>query len=402
MASQYNKSTLANGQLKTEWFENIVGNLQQIVYDALQKELVLHKTGDLWEFENNTAIAIVDGVLAIAKERNLDGTWNFRTFGTGDGFTADEINAGTLRAVQININDKTKVDSDGKLTGIDVDLTGKITISSGSSGISNLTDAGNLATADNLDDVANGTTYKKTTENQVTGAGRAYNSINEFNDIISRVTPTSTMGNPSVQGLYMASDYIGFHNGNGASSGWLAYIKNNGQFKFKGNDTNFVEWTGTELNVRGKLNASDITTGTLTASFIDTSGLGSEKIYKPNHPTNYGVIGGAYCDLELYQNNSKFFTIYNDSLTSVAFKYGSSNTTFLNSDGTTSYTYGVWDFTQSTSVNGLETDIYGSHNHGIANGTKLAVVDANLNITGYVEFVQSGSHWHYVKKGTGT
>jgi phage minor structural protein len=100
-SQKLNNVTNQAGEVKSEWFENLVGNLQQIVYDGLKKELALHRTGDLWEFGNNTAIAIVDGVLAIANTRKADGTWDFRTFGNGNGFVADLIVAGILKGIQI-------------------------------------------------------------------------------------------------------------------------------------------------------------------------------------------------------------------------------------------------------------------------------------------------------------
>lgn len=43
------------------------------------------------------------GMLAIANSKNPDGSWRFRTWGTGDGFTADLINAGTLNANLVNV-----------------------------------------------------------------------------------------------------------------------------------------------------------------------------------------------------------------------------------------------------------------------------------------------------------
>ncbi|WP_082790298.1 phage tail spike protein [Murdochiella massiliensis] len=42
------------------------------------------------------------GRLAIADSKKSDGTWNFRTFGTGAGFIADLIESGTLRANLVN------------------------------------------------------------------------------------------------------------------------------------------------------------------------------------------------------------------------------------------------------------------------------------------------------------
>lgn len=44
------------------------------------------------------AIQLKGGAIRIANSKKSDGTWNWTTFGTGDGFTADVINAGTLNA----------------------------------------------------------------------------------------------------------------------------------------------------------------------------------------------------------------------------------------------------------------------------------------------------------------
>lgn len=44
------------------------------------------------------------GSLAIANSKNPDGSWNFRTWGTGDGFTADLINAGIMRGAFMEHN----------------------------------------------------------------------------------------------------------------------------------------------------------------------------------------------------------------------------------------------------------------------------------------------------------
>lgn len=44
------------------------------------------------------AIQLKGGAIRIANSKRSDGTWNWTTFGTGDGFTADVINAGTLNA----------------------------------------------------------------------------------------------------------------------------------------------------------------------------------------------------------------------------------------------------------------------------------------------------------------
>ncbi|NCB65130.1 MAG: hypothetical protein EOM48_03035, partial [Bacilli bacterium] len=49
------------------------------------------------------------GMLAIANSKLPDGSWNFRTWGTGDGFTADLINAGTIVGTNMTHNLETGV-----------------------------------------------------------------------------------------------------------------------------------------------------------------------------------------------------------------------------------------------------------------------------------------------------
>ncbi len=100
-SQKLNNVTNQSGEVKAAWLENLIGNIQQVVYSGLKKELSIHRTGDLWEFGNNTAIAIVDGVMAIADSRDSEGNWNFRTFGSGKGFVADLITAGILKGVEI-------------------------------------------------------------------------------------------------------------------------------------------------------------------------------------------------------------------------------------------------------------------------------------------------------------
>ena len=45
------------------------------------------------------AIQITGAGFRIANSKNTDGTWNWRTFGTADGFSADEITSGTLSTI---------------------------------------------------------------------------------------------------------------------------------------------------------------------------------------------------------------------------------------------------------------------------------------------------------------
>jgi len=144
-----------------------------------------------------------------------------------------------------NLNNFTDPDF-GTLSGFglfadNVYLKGYIKISGGS-GISNLSDA-------NLDNISDGTTYKRTTQDEKTGAGYAYNALNSDYSLKTKVLPGDDIITPSGSGLFLGADYLGYYDG----SEWKAFIDNNGNFTFKGDSNNYISWNGTNLNIRGGL-----------------------------------------------------------------------------------------------------------------------------------------------------
>ena len=328
-------------------------SIQLVMRERIKEKVLTHRilsdmivfTQDNWDTHS---IAIDStGIRTSGKFRLIsDGMNGENNLVTIDGNGIKLFSDGTEGAgieMYNKFNNKTfYLDSNGN-----IEMSGKINIINGSSGISSFIDAGNLATANNLDDVGDGSTYKRTTLTEKLGGSRAYNSINSSNEVISKVKPSVAMGNPSIQGLFMGSDYLGFHNGNGLNTGWISYIKNDGTFKFKGDNENFIEWTGSELNVRGTINADDIKSGTINAIDINGSNISGSKFYELLYPNNYGTIGGQFGDFKLHYNNNEYFQIRNN-VTEVDLK--AFGTTFLfNSSGVT-YTSGTWNFNNSNLV----------------------------------------------------
>jgi len=155
--------------------------------------------------------------------------------------TADRVQTGTLQSINwgtsagslFNLNDGTFAmggSSAPKLcwNGTTLSVTGNITITGGS-GIGNFSDAGALATVDNLDGVADGSTYKRTTTNEKTGAGRAYSGLDSSNRLVTAVIP-GTAVTPSTAGLFIGSTNMGYHNG----TVWKTYMDNCGNFYLGG------------------------------------------------------------------------------------------------------------------------------------------------------------------------
>ena len=130
---------------------------------------------------------------------------------------------------------------------------------------------GGLATADNLDDVPNGSTYVRTTPNQRDGGQRAYNAINSSNRVVGLVKPTVGAGaTPGAgAGLYLGSDYMGYYNG----SNWRTYMQSNGNFYLAGTGAHGLTWASNQLNIVG---AITIQSGTGIANLSDAGNLATK------------------------------------------------------------------------------------------------------------------------------
>lgn len=128
-----------------------------------------------------------------------------------------------------------------------VTIYGVVNIKAGSVGIANLTDKGALATVNDLDGVPNGSTYNKTTVDQVTGAGRAYSALDGSNRLVTAVIP-GTAVTPSGAGLYLSSTHLGYYNG----SVWKTYIDSSGNFLFAGSSgSNYLQWAASSNKLQG-------------------------------------------------------------------------------------------------------------------------------------------------------
>ncbi len=134
-------------------------------------------------------------------------------------------------------------------------VAGTIVVTSGSSGYTNFSDKPSSLGGINAGE---GTKLAGIQAGATVGA--------DWNSNLANI-PSRFVG-PGAAGLYMTSSYVGYYNG----ATWPAYIANDGTFYFAGNGTNYIYWNGAALTIRGSLNASDITTGTLTAVDILLNG----------------------------------------------------------------------------------------------------------------------------------
>ena len=97
------------GTLSASWIDGMVAALNDAAnatggYTYIEEGDGLI-TYDKPRDENPTkAIQLIGGTMRIASSKLPDGSWNWRTFGTGSGFTADVINAGHLRGGAVDFD----------------------------------------------------------------------------------------------------------------------------------------------------------------------------------------------------------------------------------------------------------------------------------------------------------
>lgn len=106
------------------WLRALVANLNAAYNQAGTYHFSSFEKGEIWSSvpldENGRAtktggwaINLNGAGFRIASGLKPDGSWNWRTFGTGNGFTADALNSGTLDASLVTIKNLMRIGQDG-------------------------------------------------------------------------------------------------------------------------------------------------------------------------------------------------------------------------------------------------------------------------------------------------
>lgn len=121
-AARMDKIIGCDGNVLSQYLDNVRGKLQSEVEQNIQKRLTVHEFGDIWvdNLANpRKAMVISDGLFAVANSKKANGDWDWRTIGTADEFIADTINADWLNAGYIDTGciDIRSSDGSAKLSG---------------------------------------------------------------------------------------------------------------------------------------------------------------------------------------------------------------------------------------------------------------------------------------------
>jgi len=208
------------------------------------------------------------------------------------GGAAADVNAGatTINGGKITANTLSLTSlSDKSLANLDSIADTKL------AGIESGADKTSTHTSNNTSNV--GWLSASTCATYASLAGTGLDSNGYAKKLLSSTKITETWNNGNDSGLYMGGTYLGFWNT--TSDQWTAYIKNDGTFYFGGDATNYLNWNGSTLTLRGILNASDITAGNLDADIITAGKItlkdGSTLPIGDSGTANY--LGGTFtCD----------------------------------------------------------------------------------------------------------
>lgn len=202
-----------------------------------------------------TNTIVVAGLASTVTDRMfLDGTtktnieaWRHATDVTlidgGDIYTNTIVVAGLASAVTDRMwtDSTTKTNIEAWKHATDVTLIDGGDIYAGS--ITLASSAGDF----DMDTITDGSTYKKLTANQETGADRAYADIDSSGNYIGAIDPAHTAPSATGAGLYLGSDYLGYYSG----SAWTTYMDSSANF-YLGGTSGKLQWNGTTLVVSAK------------------------------------------------------------------------------------------------------------------------------------------------------
>lgn len=97
-----------DGKINTQYLDGVIDALknQLVASGSYSNVQVVADKGLLFENTNAQsadygALYLGPGIFAIANSKTSNGNWNWRSFGTGRGFTADEIVGGILKGIKI-------------------------------------------------------------------------------------------------------------------------------------------------------------------------------------------------------------------------------------------------------------------------------------------------------------
>lgn len=248
-------------------------------------------------------------------------------------------------------------------------------VTNAATGASHAGSVGNPHSAD-LDDIANGVTYFRTTANQVTGAGRAFNALDSSNEYIKSLVSTkmTVVGADPATGIAIDANGIRMYQ----SSALKVNIPVSGAPSFTGDISG-----GSNINITGQGNfaGSSTNSGLIAALFANMGSSATHGVVGAAGASGMGVYGIA--------NGSSRYGVYGEGQSSTSVGVRARNL----SSGTALEVTGPMTISSATLVSNLNADmvdgLHASSLAKISGGNSFSgnqyVTGGNLDVSGWVQ-----------------
>lgn len=423
-SKRFTDSIEYRGEVNTYWLNGHLNTLnnQVIASGAYTNAQVLSGKGILLENTNASSVDygsvyLGPNIIAIANSKTA-GNWNYTTFGTGAGFTANLINTGTLNAGLVSVQTEsgnTTINSSGiTSTRSDAGKTARVLI--------NATDG--IKIQKNI-----GTAVSPSWSNQfsVDGSGNAV--------FAGSLSAGISISSPSISG--------GSISGTTITGGTIQTSSSGSRIMLSSDTLQVYDTTGRRLQI----NPTSATTTSGASIDFQTSGSTVAALYTNGNTLYLSTLNSSNMDIRiepnglgyLYMPFAKVFNTTGGSLTSTFAAASHTHTKSQITDFAHTHTKSdITDFAHTHSWSDITsgkpttrdgygiTDVYtksegdlryaysgsqtqgpsatatgGAHNHGIANLTKLAIWGTGNTVAGYVTWseyagftVVSTTHTH--------
>lgn len=227
-----------------------------------------------------------------------------------------------------------------------------------------------------LDSIANGVTYFRTTANQVTGAGRAFNALDSSNEYIKSLVSTkmTVVGANPATGIAIDANGIRMYQ----SSALKVNIPVSGSPSFTGDISG-----GSNINITGQGNfaGSSTNSGLIAALFANMGSSATHGVVGAAGASGMGVYGIA--------NGSSRYGVYGEGQSSTSVGVRARNL----SSGTALEVTGPMTISSATLVSNLNADmvdgLHASSLAKISGGNSFSgnqyVTGGNLDVSGWVQ-----------------
>jgi hypothetical protein len=193
------------------------------------------------------------------------------------------------------------------------------------------------------------------------------NTASIFTDSSGKVNRTPATGTP---GLYLGQTYMGYHNGNGLTSGWKTYMQNNGNFFLSGTN-GFLSWNAVAdtLGIKGDITCTNITatnTGNIAGWDINNSKIFTSNVEIDSTNNRIDFKSGGVVKTRIKSGAVNIGTTVTQAVT-----ISGAGTTTNSFTGTSSTQYGP--ATLQTSTGGNTAEVYLTTPSGL-DGVNLSLV----------------------------